>query len=214
MPQILSIKEMEVYAFADLAAGAEAKTKLGTARQTIVVGARDSYDRWFIVYDWAGRISAPAFRDKILDAYKKHRPRRFGLEANGMQVLFGALVQEKGRRVIGDVKFLPVYQPKNVKKPFRIRTGLQPVIDEGRLFLLDKAGELAQEIRGFPTAATNDLVDALETMIRMAPKITKGKRHEDELKVYAKYLRSTRMSPQLIERKVMEYAALLESQDN
>lgn len=218
MPQqvILPIKGMEIYAYADLAAGEEAKRKLGTARQAIVVGARDQWERWFIIHDWAGRISAPEFRDMIIDTYKKFHPYRFGLEANGMQVLFGALVREKAEKEItGDVTFIPIYQPKNVKKPYRIRTGLQPVIADRRLFILDKTGELAQEIRGFPTNATMDLVDALETMIRMAPKNPDGEHPIDaEVKAYAKYLRQSGMPAYQIQERVAEYEKQLRFQVN
>jgi hypothetical protein len=152
----------------------------------------------------------------IIDTYKKFHPYRFGLEANGMQVLFGALVREKAEKEItGDVTFIPIYQPKNVKKPYRIRTGLQPVIADRRLFILDKTGELAQEIRGFPTNATMDLVDALETMIRMAPKNPDGEHPIDaEVKAYAKYLRQSGMPAYQIQERVAEYEKQLRFQVN
>lgn len=202
----LSLKQMEIYAYADLASGKEGSNKRKKDRQAIVVGGRDHLDRWFILYEWAGYLTATAFLNKILDTYDKFRPRRFGIESNGMQILFGSLVRDAAHERFGsEATFLPVSQPTNVDKDYRIRSGLEPIINQGKLFIQDKLSELALEIRGFPTAKTKDLVDALETMIRIAPKhVSASKAHSDKM-AYAKYLRSTGMNPADIRRKLETY---------
>lgn len=200
-------KNLERYAFADPAAGKDARGKRRRARQAIVVAGRDWLDRWFVLEAWAGRLTATDFLERILTSYDQWKPRRFGIEANGMQVLFGSLVREEARRRFNDVRIVPIYQPTNVDKRFRIRTGLEPAINQGRIFLSDKTGDLAIEIQGFPTAETMDVVDALETVIRMSPKMPRMQERNEESDEYAKYLRQTGCPPHLIDRKVAEFEA-------
>lgn len=203
----LELKGLEVYAFVDPATGKRKSTskKRRLARQAIAVLARDWLSRWFLLSCWAGRVPATQLRDRILNTYDVFRPRRFGIEANGMQVLFGDLVRAEATTRFGRIPLAPVYQPTNVEKTFRIRTGLEPIIYQGRLFIQEKQHEAESEIRGFPTAATMDIVDAIESAIRMAPKRPKGKRHEVEVEKYAKYLRATGCPPHLIKQKVADY---------
>ncbi len=204
--EIIKLNQLEKFAFADLAAGTEKSSRSRGARQTVLIAARDWLDRWFVLESWAGRVSASNFQEKILELQMQYQPTRFGIEANGMQVLFGALVRDEARKRFIQASFVPIYQPKGVKKDYRIRTGLEPVISSGRLFIQDKVGPLAQELRGFPTAATVDLVDSLETLIsRVAPKQHKRKVDQHQLDEFAKYLRATRCPPHLIESKMEEF---------
>lgn len=201
----IPLKSLETYAFCDPASGKHARQKKRRARQAIIVAARDWYARWFVLYEWAGFETASQFLTRILNTYEEYQPRRFGIEANGMQVLFGSLVQDAARERFGAIRLFPVYQPTNVEKTFRIRTGLEPVIMQGRLFLRDKTSPLAVELRGFPTAATMDLVDALESTIRIAPKLPEQVAKSEEAIDYARYLRQTGCPPHLIETKLKEF---------
>ena len=208
-------KYLETYAFADLGAGKDAKRKNNKrqARQVIVVGCRDWLDRWFFPFIWAGKETTSDFKKKILDTQEQFSPRMFGLEANGMQVLFGSLVREEAKIRFGTVKMVPVYQPTNVDKDYRIRTGLEPMILQGRLFLLPESTEAWIELRGFPTAMTKDIVDAIETCIRMAPKRPINVRSNVEYESYARYLRSTKTPPYIIEQKLAEFRRSLKPSD-
>lgn len=191
----IPLENLEVYAYADLAAGKDARNKRRRARQSIVVGARDWLSRWFWLYIWAGRLTASSFKDKILDTQGEWNPRRFGLEANGMQVLFGNLVRDEARIRFGNIKMVSIYQPTNVEKTYRIRTGFEPVILQGRCFLQEKEIEARTEIAGFPTAATRDIIDAMETLVnRVAPKQHMEKVKDREEEEYAKYLRASGMA--------------------
>lgn len=204
----LDLKYLEIYAYADPAAGKDSKNKAHGARQAIVVGARDGLDRWFFLLTWAGRETTSDFKEKILQTYEIYKPRLFGIEANGMQVLFGNLVREEAKIRFGRIKMIPIYQPTNVEKNFRIRTGLEPLIMQGKLFLLGESLEARIELRGFPTAQTKDIVDAMETCVRMAPKKPVSVMVDEEIKQYEKYLRSTRTPAHLIEKKVGEFRRL------
>ena len=203
----IPVKSLEIYAFADPASGKHARQKKRRARQAIIVAGRDWLDRWFELYSWAGRETASQLLERILNVYDEHRPRRFGIEANGMQVLFGSLVQDAARERFGQIRLLPIYQPTNVEKTYRIRTGLEPVIMQGRLFIRDKTSALAVELRGFPTAATVDLVDALESTIRLAPKRPEQIAKTEEAAEYARYLRQTGCPASIIVQKLAEFEA-------
>lgn len=203
----LALKNLEIYAAADPAAGKHGRgAAKRRARQALIVAARDWLDRWFEIYSWAGRETATDFKQRIITTYTRWRPRLLGIEANGMQVLFGALVRDEIREEFGSSpRIIPFYQPTNVEKDYRIRTGLEPVITQGRLFLQSKDSDLAIEIRGFPTAQTKDLVDITETVIRMAPKRPEGERRSAEVEDYARYLRNTNCPPRLIAEKVAQF---------
>jgi len=206
--QRIPIESLERYGYADLAAGKDARSKRRTARQCIVIGARDWLSRWFWLYIWAGRLTTTDFKNKILDTHEQYEPRRFGLEANGMQVLFGSLVREEAKERFGTIKMMQIYQPTNVEKDYRIRTGVEPVILQGRFFLQKDEIEARSEMTGFPTAATKDIIDAMETcMNRVAPKQTITRMKDNELESYAKYLRSTKMPAYLISQELAKFRA-------
>jgi hypothetical protein len=194
---------MEKYAFCD-PASASGRLKKQRARQAIVVIGVDYLMRVFILYAWAGRLETSAFRDQIIDVYDKLRPKKFGIEANGMQVLFGDLVKTEARLRLGQVTFVPVQQPTKVEKDFRIRTTLEPVINSGRLFLLKKQTALYDELRGFPTAETKDMVDALASAINLIPRRFVGDQREDGIKELASFLRTSGLSPAAIEKRIGE----------
>lgn len=203
----IPIENLEIYAYADLAAGKDARAKRRTARQCIVVGGRDWISRWFWLLVWAGRLTATDFKEKILDVQEQYTPRRFGLEANGMQVLFGSLIRDDARPRFGDTaRFVPIYQPTNVDKNFRIRTGIEPIILQGRFFLRECEIEARSELAGFPTAATKDIIDSMEAcMNRVAPKqpikIAQTRERED----YAAYLRKSGMPAHQIDHQMGRY---------
>lgn len=206
----IPIENLERYGFADLAAGKDAARSRNKrrARQCIVIGARDWLSRWFFPYIWAGRKTASEFKARILQAQEDWEPRRFGIEANGMQVLFGSLVREEARERFGHVVILPIYQPTTVDKDYRIRTGLEPILNGGRLFLQAKEVEARSEISGFPTNITKDIVDAMETLMnRVAPKQIIKKVEDREKEEYAAYLRASGMQSHRIEQELSNFHA-------
>lgn len=203
----IPLDSLEYYAYADLAAGKEARGKKRTARQAIVVGGRDWLLRWYWLFIWAGKLTASDFKEKILTMQNDYNPRRFGLEANGMQVLFGSLVRDEAKDRFGaTAKFVPIYQPTNVDKDYRIRTGIEPVILQGRFFMRRNEVEAMSELQGFPTAATKDIVDAMEAcMSRVAPKRVLKSTEDRELDDYAQYLRAIGVKGSDIEKEMMRF---------
>jgi len=207
MEQTLEIDKLEKFAYADLAAGKETRNRHRTARQAIVVGARDWLNRWFWLHIWAGRLTASDFKDRIIQVQEQYAPRRFGLEANGMQVLFGSLVREEAKSRLGThIRMSPIHVPTNVEKNYRIRTGLEPPILQGRMFIRESDIDARSELTGFPTAMTKDIIDAMEMcMNRVAPKHVAHTAKDTEKEEYARYLRNSGMPAHLIQRELLKF---------
>lgn len=197
----MELNDLERYAFSDPASGKQ-KLKKVRSRQAIVVVGVDFLLRIFVLLAWAGRLTTSKFRDKLLSIHDEFKPRRFGIEANAMQELFGDLVIEKAKEEFGASRFMPIHQPTRIEKEFKIRTALEPVIADGRLFLQDDQVELRSEVASFPTGHFKDLVDALASAIMLIPRRFPQQEKRQETEALAKYLRDTGAPAWYIQQKV------------
>jgi phage terminase large subunit-like protein len=84
-----------------------------------------------------------------------------------------------------------VTQPTNIDKDWRIRTILQPVIADGRLFIRDEHMELKQEIINFPMSPTKDIIDALASAVKLLPATQSRAQKDQELERRLAYLRDS-----------------------
>jgi hypothetical protein len=117
-------------------------------------------------------------------------------------------VREEAKLRFGNIKMISIYQPTNVIKDYRISTGLEPVILQGRFFLQPSEIEARSELQGHPTAATKDIIDAIETLInRVAPRMPKKHVEDHERDEYAKYLRASGMSAHRIQDELDRFVA-------
>lgn len=178
-------------AFCDPAAGKSLNLKRVRARSAIVVVAQDTWGRIFTLLAWAARCSTDALTAKLFEVNETFTPRSFGIESNAMQSLYGDMVGREARFRERRVPILEVRQPTNVEKDWRIRTVLQPVIGNGRLFLQSSHLELRAELVNFPMSPTKDLVDALASAIAMLPTVQIRRERDGELEARLAYLRET-----------------------
>ena len=177
------------------------------ARQAIIVIASDPWLRVFVLFAWAGRLTTEKLYEKILQVNEDFRPRLFGIEANAMQSFVGEAIALEAKRKGIRLPFVPVNQPTNIDKDFRIRTVLQPVVGWGRLFLQPSQLELKKEILGFPTAPIKDMVDALASAVALVPpRPTQVVKQESE-HALEKYLRDSGASPAYIDQRLAEVRA-------
>ncbi len=198
----------ERYGFCD---PASSKTKIkGTrARSAIILLAVDDLSRIFVLFAWADRIATNKLRDKIIEVVDQFKPRRFGIEANAMQSLFADLVRDAASALKGQrLPLTEVTQSTKVDKDFRIRTSLQPIIADGRLFLQPDQYELKEELKGFPMTFKKDLVDALASAITLIPKRRKKQLQKRSTDALAEYLRDSGAPPWYIEKRIREEAGL------
>lgn len=195
---------LDKVAFTDPASG-RTELKRTRARQAIIVVGQDVLMRVFVLYAWAGRLSTTEYMKKLLDVQKQWGPRVFGIEDNAMQSLFADLVIAEARKLKQRIAFTGVTQPSKIDKDFRIRTTLQPVNANGRLFLLKTSHtELLQEIEGFPNSMLKDLVDCLASAVSLLPVRSAATRRRTEAEALAAHLRNSGATPDYIAFRVRE----------
>lgn len=202
----LDLKELNHYMFVDPASKPKPgqSLKKSRSRQAIIVLAADWIPRYFVRLAWAGKLPTSRFTDKIISTHRDYRPRLCGIEANAMQELYADMVIEKARTLERQVAMYPYYQPTKVEKNWRIRTILEPVINDGRLFIMEGMQDLEAEIQGFPTLDRKDLVDALASCISLVPRTARRRREKSEVEQTIRYLRETGAPPSYIQRRKAE----------
>lgn len=194
---------VDKYAFTDPASG-KGRLKKVRARQAIIVIGTDHLQRIFTLYAWAGRLPTSQYIKKLIKVCTDYSPRIFGVEANAMQTLFADVVIDEAKKTMATIPFAGIYQSTKVTKDFRIRSILEPVINNGRLFTQKRQDELNAEIRGFPSSATKDLVDCLASAIALMPKRTVVQQKNEEAEALATYLRATGAPSHYIEKRIKE----------
>lgn len=123
-----------------------------------------------------------------------------------MQSLFADLVHAEAKRRLGahKNKFLPIDQPTKIDKHFRIRTTLEPVIGEGRLFVPSHMTELIADLKGFPTIQHIDRIDCLASAVALVPQRPLPQRRTEETEALASYLRNTGAPSWYIVKRIKE----------
>ena len=200
---IINLDNLEKFGFVDPASGKGRLSRI-RSRQTIIIIGVDHLVRIFVLFSWVGHIQTSKFRDKIIKVYDQWRPKRMGIEANGMQVCFGDLVVEKAKAELGRIKLLPIPSPTKVEKNFKIRTTIEPIINDGRLFIPEDMVELRSEAQSFPTGRYKDLIDCLAMAIMLIPRRTTQAEHDSEIEGLARYLRESGAPSSYIEERIGE----------
>ena len=206
----LNISGLNRYAFLDPASGRQT-IKRTRARSAIVVIGVDSLNRIFVLETWAERAATTKIIEQVLVLNNRWQPKLFGCESNAQQSLFADVLNDTGKRqVIGGGRKLPltaVFQPTKVDKDFRIRSAIQPVIADGRLFVPARLTEMRLEIQAFPMGGTKDLIDALASAIGLVPFRPVKQMRDDEAKALSAYLRKCGTPAWAIEQKLREMGA-------
>ena len=202
----IPFEQLEFFAFCDPAGSKKAQEiKRTRANAAIVCVGADALMRVFVVEWWEKRASTEEMTEKIFDVNRVWKPKMFGCEANAMQELYGNMVQLEAKHRNVRLPLTPVYQTSKVEKTYRIRTGLQPVIRAGRLFMHERMIGERTKLAGFPMNVKQiDGIDALENAIRLIPKRATPKQRNEEVENVAAYLRAQGVSPQAIEMRVRE----------
>ncbi len=205
---ILPLHElMTITAFADPASGKRGSqaVKRTRARSSIIVLGLDPLFRVFVLHSWGARCSTTQFIDEIYRVEEQWHPKPFGIEANALQTLFVDCMTYIASKYRGRiVPIVPVYQDTHLEKDYRIRTGVQPVIEQGRLFVRQEMSELRSQIRTFPRSPIVDDIDALNSALSLLPKRSKGRQRRSELDDLAAYLRQEGRSPEYIKQRIRE----------
>lgn len=190
----------ERYAFVDPASSKkDGELKRIKARSAIIVLAPDWLNRIFVLDAWAGRCTTDALIERMYETHEKWKLRVLGGEANGLQELFQEAVQRDARLRGRSLPLRPVHQPTRVEKDWRIRTTLQPIIANGRLFIRPEMTELRTELGAFPLSPLKDMVDALASAVRLIPPRYTKRERSQALEDKLDYLRKSGAPPHIIE---------------
>lgn len=204
----LSIKDdlAERRSFLDPHSGKKTKIHAGLARAAIVDVARDKWNRIFVLDAWADRAKTDEIIEQIINHYYRWHPGTFGIDGTAQQNLFVDTVRTILRlRGQGQIHIEGYPAPTHIDKMYRIRTVIQPVIAEHRLFIRDDLIELRTELAAFPTGSTCDLVDALAGAISMfPPAITADEEYEQGEEVYAEHLRDCGLNEDEVYARLVE----------
>lgn len=193
------------YAFVDPASGRKpGQLKRRASNAAIVVVAGDSLGRIFVLVAWADRVSTNKLVERIFETCDRWQPRVAGVEANGLQSLFGDMLSREAAQAKRRMPLVPVLQPTKIDKDFRIRAALQPVIAAGRLFLRDDMYELRADIATFPMSPKKDLIDALASAVTLVPSRPRQVRLRSERDSLTRYLRESGLAEDAIARRVRE----------
>ncbi len=200
----ININDLIRYGFCDPGGSHKTLKNKGTlARSAIVIiGVDPILNRIFTLDVWAKRTTTDDLIDTILKKHDQWKPKVFGCEANAMQVHLANAINREARFRNLRAVLLPVNQPTKVDKDWRIETVINSVLPHGRLFVMEDQVELIAEMRGFPTAQTKDIVDALASAIMLLPqRSAKRKANEQELAL-ARYLQNSGASVEYTSERV------------
>ena len=194
--------------FLDPAGGKENKQRL-KARSAIVTVSADAASRYFVRHAWAERCSTDRLFDKIYEINARYNPDIFGIEGNAQQGLFADSVIKDARERGIQIPISVVVHSTAMNKDFRIRTYLQPPVQQGRFFVCeDNQEELMDEILSFPMSSVKDLIDAAASCISMIPKPKTAKSRSAEAEAHLKYLRDSGAPMSRIEKVANSYATV------
>jgi hypothetical protein len=176
------------------------------ARSAIVVISADNMNRIFVRDTWADRCDVAQMRAKVYEMNKRWKCDQFGVEGNAQQSLFAQSMILDAAEKQEDINIISVPQPTVITKEFRIRTHIQPLLPDGRLFLRKEHTDLKDEIITFPMAELVDLLDALASAVGMIPKRISLNEENYSRDAHLEYLRNSGAPISHIERVAAQYA--------
>lgn len=173
-----------------------------SSRSSLLVAGADDIGRVFVVSAWAARCPTEELMGRMVDTCDRFHLKLLGVE----EVAFSGLWTDAVRRDAAlRNRVLPLFgvkQPSTQEKDFRIRTTLQPLIGNGRVFLLGNdpgMNELRTEIITFPMNPRKDMIDTLASLCRIMPIKHARAQLDTEQQAYLRYLRESGAPMHVIE---------------
>lgn len=144
----------------------------------VVVIHVDEEDAWYVEYARHYRLSPTEIVDLVFKITDQYKPQCIGIEDVAYQKALLYMLDHKSKE-IGKVVPVRAIKPGNDQsKEMRI-LGLVPRFEWGRIFLRPEQKELEDELRLFPRAAHDDIIDALSQVAQIAFK-PERRRPKDE----------------------------------
>ena len=169
---MLTTNQLEIVAVADPAGG---RPTSNGARSSIVVLGRDpDTDFRFVLDVFAERCYTDRLTDKIFELNRKYRPRRFGVESVAQQRLYVDSLIREARESRQRIQIVPIQTSTHSRKEDRIRQVIDVELSRRRLFVAPSQTGLLEELEGFPSVATIDMVDALAMACELLSPLADG----------------------------------------
>ena len=150
-------------------AGSERMASIKTSRSTVVLLARDSKNRHFVLQVRAGYVPTTTWFDwafNLKDQFSDLVRGTYVEQQAGFRALTSIIREEEARRG----KWLN-YLPVNAlgDKVVTIRNLIQPLLEKGLLFIENGCRDMVdEELRTFPASIKRDILDALKISIKMS----------------------------------------------
>lgn len=203
-PKSMPLSEIQFTAGYLDPAGGKQQVKRTRSKSAIVVIGADSLNRLFVLYTWAERCPTSDIYEKIYEIAAKFKLDIFGIESAAQQSLFvdGVIMDAFMRQK--DIPIVACPVPTTISKSFRVRTILQPIVKEGRLFLIkEEHKELFTQINNAPIMG--DLIDACASACNLVPKQALQREITQENQQLLEYLRNTGAPPDIIEKASRDF---------
>jgi len=159
----------------------------------IIVSAQSPLDQIFVLDAWSRRVAPDTFVDQIYEMWQRWQPRALGIEEAGQQQT--AFYFKKKAKETGVYIFMQKVTPRNRVKAERVRKQLQPIINQGRMYVRKSQATLRHQIRFFPDLENDDEIDALAYGAELwrSPLSAKDQEEEEEAveRVYSRRSRIT-----------------------
>lgn len=156
-------KIISTYITADLAI-----SQKETADYTVVMAVGETADKKLIILDYDRERYTPNDQiNSIFKMYLKHKKRNVkavGIETVAYQKALFYMVQDEMRR---RGTFMPLRELKADRDKIRRAQGLQPLFENGAVYMRKDMRALKQELLEFPVGRHDDTVDALAYILQL-----------------------------------------------
>ncbi|SNZ07689.1 phage uncharacterized protein (putative large terminase), C-terminal domain-containing protein [Persephonella hydrogeniphila] len=140
-----------------------AVTGTGDYYAYVIVGKHRPTARIFVLEAYGKHVTYKNFRKAIVDAYRRWKPKRIIFE--GIQAQENYAKETIEWAAMEENVYLPVQIEKpRLSKEERILT-LQPLFENGQIYLQKDQKELIDEIKEYPSVGYDDVIDALQKAV-------------------------------------------------
>ena len=168
----MHLTDLEIVAACDPAGGKP--TADGARSSILVLGRHKETDQRFVLDYWAQRCYTDTLTDQIFRLASKWKPRRFGVEAIAQQRLYLDSIIREGRERGVRTLFVPTNTSTRVHKERKILDTIAVELSKRRLFVQAGHHDLLEELEGYPTSATCDIIDTLAMAIALLAPMSSG----------------------------------------
>lgn len=144
-------------------------------KTAITVTGVDELNNWYVLDYEFDKMKPKEMVDVVFRLYEQYKPRKIGLEVvhfqKGLIYTFRDAERDRGIR-------LPLTELKrdtHEGKEIRIKSVLQPLVTQKRLFIQQGHLDLMEELRTFPRSKHDDLLDTLADVSQIVVGYRKGK---------------------------------------